>query len=320
VTDPTLAIVVVNYGSADLLVENLKPLGSAVTDARGVVVDSYSTATERERVRVLAAECGWDTVLPDRNTGFGGGMNLGVRRAAELGVRELLLLNPDAAISPASLALLRERIREDPLRLVAPRILRPDGSIWFAGADLYSADGRIRSSRRRSPELGPFQPWITGACMALTLRLWEIVGGFDEDYFLYWEDVDLSRRVVERAGGSLEVCAESTAVHAEGGTQGEGRSASGTAKSDAYYYYNIRNRLLFAARNLSDADIRRWMRVSTPVAYEILLQGGRRQFLTSLSPIRAALRGLRDGRSIARHELERRKRTGSDAPVTGGRN
>ena len=149
-------------------------------------------------------------------------------------------------------------------------------------------------------------PWLSGACLLVSRELWGRVGGFDEDYFLYWEDVDLSVRV-SRAGGRLVVERTATAVHDEGGTQrldvpGDpldvGSSRSGVAsrgKSEAYYYYNIRNRLLFAAKHLEPRDRRRWTRTSYAGAKQILLRGGRRQFLRPVKPMRAAIRGSLDG-------------------------
>jgi GT2 family glycosyltransferase len=128
----------------------------------------------------------------------------------------------------------------------------------------------------------------------VSAELWDRVGGFADDYFLYWEDIDLSHRVLA-AGGRLEVSATATAIHAEGGTQGINSHASGTPKSTTYYYHNIRNRLLFAAIHLSAADVRRWRRTAPRVAWEVLLEGGRRQLIRSPRPIIAAARGLRDG-------------------------
>jgi GT2 family glycosyltransferase len=132
----------------------------------------------------------------------------------------------------------------------------------------------------------------------VTARLWRSVGGFDESYFLYWEDVDLSHRVLA-AGGSLEVCADATAVHSEGGTQGGEHATAGEPKSATYYFYNIRNRMLFAANNLGPGDVERWRRLIVRVAWETLLQGGRRQFLRSPEPLLAGLRGVRAARRIA---------------------
>jgi GT2 family glycosyltransferase len=295
----SVAIVVVNYGSSELLEQNLLPLARQ-SGSRIVVVDNLTTAAERSRVVALCEREGWSAVLPDGNTGFGGGMNLGVARALADGAGRFLLLNPDATIAVPDLEVLLARSIRDPLTLLAPRIVRPDGSVWFDGVDLYLDDGRIRSPRRRQT-LAPdrWEPWLSGACLIVTATLWSAVGGFDESYFLYWEDVDLSHRVLA-AGGSLEVCAEATAVHSEGGTQGGEHSTAGEPKSATYYFYNIRNRMLFAANNLGADDVDRWRRLIVRVAWETLLQGGRRQFLRSPEPLLAGLRGVRAARRIAK--------------------
>ena len=297
-----LAVVVVGYGSSDLLAENLAPLTRRLEGGRTVVVDNRTTDEERAAMRRLAAREGWELVEPDGNLGFGLGMNAGADRALAEGATRLLLLNPDATIEPADVEALLQAAGDDELALLAPRILRPDGSVWFDGSDLHLGDGRITATRKRE-QLGvrDAEQWLSGACLLVTAELWRRIGGFGDGYFLYWEDVELSYRA-RRAGGRVEVVPEATAVHAEGGTQGEGHAASGEAKSDTYYYYNVRNRLVFAARNLSPDVIARWRRASIPIAYEVLLQGGRRQFLRSLKPLGAAFRGVRDGLRASRSQ------------------
>ena len=292
-----LAIVVVNYGSSALLTENLVPLARALPSARIVVVDNRTDDAERARVTALAVAEGWEVELPATNTGFGSGVNLGATRALAAGSEWMLILNPDASIEASAVRELVARASTAPLSLLCPRIVRPDGSTWFDGADLHLVDGRLRHPRNR-PATG-WEPWLTGACLLVTKQLWELVGGFDDDFFLYWEDVDLSHRVL-LAGGAVVVCDDVVATHAEGGTQGEGHATAGQRKSDTYYYFTIRNRLLFAAKHLDDAGLARWLGNARRVAWEVLLQGGRRQFLSSLSPLFAARRGLRDGRRLAR--------------------
>ncbi|MDR6971739.1 glycosyltransferase family 2 protein [Leifsonia shinshuensis] len=311
------AVVVVNYGSSGLLAENLAALTRRAGGLLTVVVDSFSSDAERARIADLCEQEGWIAVLPPDNPGFGRGMNAGVERAAQAGAERVLLLNPDAEIAPEAVRALFDAVAASPLTLVAPRILRPDGTVWSAGSDVSLVDGRMTSARRRpQPPERRAEPWLSGACLCLSLALWERAGGFADGYFLYWEDVDLSFRV-RNAGGALEVREDIVATHAEGGTQQAGAERAATAKSEAYYYFNIRNRMLFAALQLDDDDLRRWLRASPGVAREILLQGGRRQFVRPVVPLRAALRGLRDGRRIARAEL--RARAGRPrAAVPGG--
>jgi GT2 family glycosyltransferase len=315
VSGTRLAVIVVNYGSVELIRQNLVELGRTLQGGRIVVVDNFSTASNRAAVIALAEEEDWDVVLPGDNAGFGRGMNLGVAAARERGAERFLLLNPDAVIASTDVDTMVARSERDPLAVLTPRILRPDGTLWSAGSDLYLDDGRIRSRRRRL-EGARLVPWLSGACLMISAGLWERVGGFDEGYFLYWEDVDLSWRVVQ-AGGTLEVAEDAVAVHAQGGTQAtaapttgaaaNGAESAGNAKSSTYYRYNIRNRMLFASRHLDDAGIRAWRRQSRRVAWEILLQGGRRQFLSSPGTLLVGFRALREGQRLASSELRRRR-------------
>ena len=299
------AILVVSYGTPELLEHNLARVAQAVPEANVVVVDSYSTEEVRRRTRALCEEHDWMLVEPEDNTGFGGGMNLAAARATAAGAELLLLLNPDAVLGRETVLSLLARAEREPRSLVAPVLTDSDGRVVADRAVVCLADGSMRSPRSPSPiPPGGTHPWLSGACLALSARLFETVDGFDERYFLYWEDVDFSQRVV-RSGGVLVLAREAVAVHDEGGTQRD--EDAGPAKSDTYYYYNARNRLLYAALQLDSATRRRWAVTAPAAARTIFLRGGRRQLLRSRSGLRAAWAGTRDGlrlmRRSARGEL-----------------
>ena len=302
---PRAVLVVVSYGSAALLRANLGTI-EVPEEISVVVVDCFSTPAEREAVATLAAERGWRAVLLAHNRGFGGGVIAGAALAEELGAVVVATLNPDATTDAASLrVLVRAAAGRD--ALVSPRILTPDGTPWFTGADLYLDDGSCAGVRHRDRFAGrPRRPWATGACFAMSVELWRRVGGFDEEYFLYWEDIDLSHRVLD-AGGTLELLPEALVVHEEGQTHG--RAARARAKSPLYYRYNIRNRLLYAARHLDAAGRRRWAASAPRVGYQVLLQGGRRQLL-GWRPWAAYLGGLWAGWRVLR-----RSQTAADRPA-----
>jgi GT2 family glycosyltransferase len=288
------AVIVVNYGSYELVRQNL---GSSVDglDMLAVVVDNYISASEQDAVERLAAERDWVAVLSPENVGFGAGMRLGIERARRDGAATFLLLNPDARLEPDAVMQLLERAQAHPSELVAPLVVRPDGTSFAELQDLYLEDGRMRASHVRPadvPESAVIR-WVSGACIALSAELWDASQGFDDDYFLYWEDVDLSARVWA-AGGTVRVETAVTAIHDEGATHGfRGRAQ---AKSPLYYYYNIRNRLLFAAKQLDQEGERRWRRTAPRLALLVLLQGGRRQFLHPRRTIVPAVCALLDGR------------------------
>jgi GT2 family glycosyltransferase len=231
-------------------------------------------------------------------------MNIGVDRALREGATSLLLLNPDARVDPADVVRLIDQVETHTGLLLAPQIVTPDGSPWMSGTlDLRLADGTVGSSRRR-PHGAEVMIWVSGAVMAMSTELWERIGGFDDDYFLYWEDIDLCRRVHE-VGGEVRVDESVVAVHDEGGTHADG---GGRAKSEAYYYYNIRNRAVFASKWLSKSDQRRWKWTTPRTAKAVLYRGGRRQFVQSIKPWRGYVRGV-----IASYLVKSRGRV--DAPV-----
>lgn len=269
----------VSFGSDALLRTHLAALDLSGLDAHVVVVDNFRSVASQRAVGACAREHGWELVTSPTNDGFGVGMNRGAARALELGCDALVLLNPDAAIGPDVLAALDAQVHADPRTLVTPRIVRTDGSPWFTGGRLDRRSGRTRNVE--DDGTAHRDGWLTGACLAVHADLWRELGGFDDDFFLYWEDVDLSERCV-RAGGRLLVRQDLVVVHDVGGTQEGG---SGRAKSGVYYYYNCRNRLLFAAKHLDRRDAARWALGTPGYAHAVLLRGGRRQLLRPWRPL-----------------------------------
>lgn len=293
----TLGIVVVNYGPPDLLADGLATVSKEIPEAHILVVDNFSTSEARAAVVDLCGWKGWTVLTPDTNTGFGVACNLGAEAALVAGCRRLLFLNPDATIDRASVLRLREAVDDDPYVLAAPIVTSPEGDISSSYIDLDLDTGDMRSGAAHADNHDDAVfTWVSGACFLLSAELWRRVGGFQGDYFLYWEDVDLCARVVT-TGGRVAVIDDAIAVHAEGGTQ---RDPGARMKSSIYYYYNVRNRALFAAVWLGDKRQRRWRQRAVRSAYQILLRGGRRQFLQTSAPLRAGVRGLRDGRRVAR--------------------
>lgn len=298
-----LAVVVVNYASAGLLERNLVVVEREAREIDPetiiIVVDNWSGTDDRNAARAVSATHGWTLVEPESNSGFGGGVNTGMARALAEGASDVLVINPDAHIDRDSLRILAARTAASRTTLASPLISDSDGRTWFAGIDLLLTDGTMRARRKRvDGDAQPFEPWLSGACLWITREVWELTGGFDDDYFLYWEDVDFSRRVVS-AGGTLALVEDAKAVHDEGGTQRTEPQVS-RAKSEGYYFYNIRNRMLFAVRHLDDAGVERWRREIPRTAREIILRGGRKQLLRSVAPTRAYIRGVREARRIAR--------------------
>ena len=199
--DAPLGVVVVSYGSPDLLRRNLAPPASpATTCASSSSTTSPPTPTggrSRSSARRTAG-----TSSPCRTTaGSARRATPGIAAARELGCRTFLFLNPDALITRDVVAELRAHSLREPLSLISPQLVSSTGEVVFRAARTDLRDGRVR----RRPEADGLRTddpgdWLCGACVVVHEELLARIGGFDENYFLYWEDVDLGFRAVAAGG------------------------------------------------------------------------------------------------------------------------
>lgn len=290
----SLAVLVVNYASHDLVEQNLKRSLGDDFPGQVIIADNYSGEAERAAIAAVASRGGW-TLLPlEDNEGFGRANNLAAEHALRHGATELLLLNPDAWLDIDTVRALHSQVREDPNLQLAPTVLRPNGTLYSGEVDLHLGIGEMRSRSRRPDGTPPdsIHTWVSGACFALSAQLWRRIGGFDDDFFLYWEDVDFSRRVI-LAGGAVRADAGLRAVHDEGSTHGHVKS--GPEKSPIYYRFNARNRLIYATKHLSDEHRRSWLRSTPRASFRIVLQGGKRQLIRPWRNLWPALVGSWEG-------------------------
>ncbi len=281
------ALVVVNYASADLIDENYGDLDLASVRAALIVVDNRRSAEDTEAMREVCRRHGWRLIENDENLGFGIATNMGVDAALADGCDVAIMANPDLRLTLPVIEALAESCRTSPDTALSPTVLQDEGRVWFSGGLVLVDEGRTTTK----PGSDSAQPggWLAGTCVAVSAELWRRVGGFSPEYFLYWEDVDLSWRITE-AGGSLRVRDDLVAVHSVGATQGSG------GKSPVYVRYNCRNRLIFAARHLDRERQRIWARGSIGYAKVMLLRAGRERFAREALPlVWAAVGGTASG-------------------------
>jgi GT2 family glycosyltransferase len=194
--------------------------------AQVVVVDNGSndgTADHVEQLHLPSVR-----VLRQANVGFGGGCNTG---AAAVGARYVLFLNPDARITPGSLRALVDYLAQTPrCALVAPR-MRSDGVPLHSAGDTAALASELRfvvphrlslllPERRYPPSYDVTGPVgvVEGACMLVVADRLREVGGFDERYFLFFEEHDLARRL-RSAGYEVHLRADASAEHAVGASR-----------------------------------------------------------------------------------------------------
>jgi GT2 family glycosyltransferase len=140
-----------------------------------------------------------------RNLGFAGGNNAGFASLRGRGFETVLFLNNDTVVDSGFLHPLLDELKKPWVGVASPKILYMDdpGRIWYAGGVLRPATGLIMHTGIRMPDGPRFSVarpvgYATGCCLAMRCCDFEAVGGFDERFGMYGEDVDLSIKVRRR--------------------------------------------------------------------------------------------------------------------------
>jgi GT2 family glycosyltransferase len=215
-----VAVVVPSWNSAALLPDCLGSLREQGTDLEVLVVDNGSSDgtiayLEREGVPHLA--------LPE-NVGFARAMNLG---AARVQAGAVFALNADTVVEPGAVGTLLEALEADPLLGgVQPRILQleaadrrpdPEAARLYSAGQALTQDGRaFERGAGQEQTSGYREPnevfGVCGAACLLRRELFDQLGGYDERYFSFYEDVDLNLRA-RISGWRFEYVPEAAVWH-----------------------------------------------------------------------------------------------------------
>lgn len=257
---PQIAVIIVHYHSLANVRECLQSLQQSKGEQQivPVVVDN---AAADPAAPLLAEFPDWLYVLRlPENQGFSGGNNAGIRFALQnLRPETIILLNDDTKVDPHAVLVLNQTLHShDHFGAVAPKIYFYPGCeyrrgyeksevgkvLWFAGGQVDWTEvaafhrGVDEVDRGQYNQVEP-TPFATGCCVALRPQLLKKLGGLDERYFLYWEDVDLSQRI-QQAKYKTIYQPQAVIWHKNAGSSGAG--------SALHQYYQTRNRFLFGFR------------------------------------------------------------------------
>ena len=201
--------IVVAHDSAAKLPACLSALARA--GVQTIVVDNASD----DHSASIAEAHGARVMRNMKNEGFGRAMNIGMRAAT---TEFALLVNPDLVLDDGAIDLLLAAARSWPdAAIFAPRIVEPDGRVFFSNQSLLATTLRNEKGARWVPEGDCCTPFLSGACWLVRREIVLGLGGFDENIFLFYEDDDLCRRVSD-AGHAL--------VHVHGAIARHERGAS----------------------------------------------------------------------------------------------
>ena len=234
---PRLDVVIVSFRSKELLDRCLGSL-RAHPPAGGLTVTVVDNASGDGTAEMVAADYPEVQLLAQQlNLGFGAATNLGI---AATDAPYVLALNPDAAVESGTLDQLLELMDRRPeVGCSGPALYREDGGFdhaarrsfptplsalgHFSGIGRRMRGGALADYRAPDVERGPVDA-VNGAFMLLRRAALEQVGSFDEGYWMYMEDLDLSYRLAE-AGWVTWYEPGARATHTKAGTTGGRRDA-----------------------------------------------------------------------------------------------
>lgn len=255
-------VVIVNYRSASLALRCLASLADEARDAQigisSVVVENAS-GDEAELARGIGERFSHFArlVVSPENGGFGAGNNLGVRVAHEAGLRfdYVHFLNPDTEVRPGAVRALVQFLEANQRAgLASGSFEHATGALWPIAFRFPSALGELESAcglglvsrllrdhvvaRTMGAAPEPID-WCSGASMMVRREVLERVGGFDEAFFLYFEEIDLCRRL-RAAGWESWYVPESRVMHVRGQSTGVTRLDQRPKRLPRYWYESRR--------------------------------------------------------------------------------
>ena len=229
---PAISIVIVYYKVPHFAAQTLRSLKEAQLFDRCEVIVVDNASHDGAKTSLLAEFPFVQWIELKQNIGFGKASNVGAQSARG---EYLLLLNPDIIISHDTLAVLLSFCREHPdVGICGPKVLNPDGTLQKScrrsfvtpAVAFYHFTGLSRlfpKSRKfarynltyMNPDESAQVDAVSGSCMFMRTELYRTLGGFDEAFFMYGEDLDLCSRVLQ-AGFSVWYHPATQIIHFKG--------------------------------------------------------------------------------------------------------
>jgi len=226
---PDLSVCIVNWNTSTDLEQALASVLQPDPGLRQEVIVLDNASQDGSADMVRGRFPGVTLIQSARNLGFAAGYN---RAAAQARGRHLLMLNPDTVVAPGALGRLVRFLDHHPgAAAVGPRLLNSDGSLQLScrrfprpmaallrntllgrligGRDRFTREYLMANwdhATTREVE------WISGAAMAIRREAWGKVGGFDEGFFMYAEDMDWCLRA-HQAGYTIHYLPEAVITH-----------------------------------------------------------------------------------------------------------
>lgn len=254
-----LRIVIVNYKTTDMVIDCLRALAPQLTAGQieAVVTDNASPDDSLARLKQAVTEHHWQrvvSILPlQRNGGFAFGNNAGIRPAlsSDNPPAYILLLNPDTVPRPDAIEQLLTFMEAHPtVGIAGSRLEDPDGTPQRSAFRFHSLASEFENAMRfgvlsralaqrlvapSPPAHATATDWVAGASMIIRRQVFDVIGLLDENYFMYFEEVDFCKRAAD-AGFTCWYVPQSRVVHLVGQASGVTVKDQRPKRRPAYWF------------------------------------------------------------------------------------
>lgn len=258
-----VSIIILSWNGKDNTLDCLKSvnqLSVAGFQLSVCVVDNGSSDGSADAFKKVKSARNLRIIENKKNLGYTGGNNVGIKQALKDGTDFIVILNNDTILGKNSISGMLKTFDEYPnAGIVSPKIYFAPGFefhkdkykkgdrgkvFWYAGGNIDWDN--VYASHRGVDEVDHGQydevheiDYASGCCMMIPSVVLKKIGTFDDDYFLYWEDADLSTRA-KRAGYKVLYTPKAHLWHKNAGSSNVG--------GKLHDYYLTRNRLLFGGK------------------------------------------------------------------------
>ena len=187
------------------------------------------------------------TILNSKNEGFSKANNQGIDYALKNNFDYILLLNNDTIIKSNLIDVLVKTAQAKKVYAVQPLIFNSNKKkIWNGGGKINYFFGTFSNSKKVYNSF-KFIEWLTGCCCLFDSKLFREIGNFDERFFAYYEDVDLSLRI-KKNGYKIGFTSQTELIHLESASSKLENSIEGSL-NPFVHYLNIKNHILIIRKH-----------------------------------------------------------------------
>lgn len=218
-----MSILIVNWNTRTILLQCLQSIKDSTHDIAYEIIVVDNDSDDGSADAVAAQHPDIKLIRSNTNLGFAAANNLAVEHASG---EYLLLLNPDTKLTENSIKIMLEFLQLNPdAGAVGCRLLNSDGSVqesywtsfpsipWLWVRALYLDKFKLGQEGAVTAVNQPLKvEHLLGACIMMSRKMWQQLGGFDESYFIYLEETDLCYRL-RQAGFSIYYLPSTSIIH-----------------------------------------------------------------------------------------------------------